>query len=97
MKRKASTFISLLFTALPLMAQAPARAPRTFATHCTICHGGDANGTDRAPGIIPFVTSHSDDELAALVHNGRLDKGMPKFDFSDAEMKTLSGLLRGFA
>ena len=75
----------------------PLAAQRTFATHCTICHGGDANGTDRAPGIIPFVTSHSDDEIAVLVHNGRPDRGMPRFDFNDAEMKALTGHLRGLA
>jgi alcohol dehydrogenase (cytochrome c) len=90
--------LSLFFVLSPvLMAQPQARAPRTFATHCIICHGGDANGTDRAPGIIPFVTSHSDEEVAGLVHNGRIDRGMPKFDFDDAEMKVLTGHLRGLA
>jgi alcohol dehydrogenase (cytochrome c) len=32
-----------------------------------------------------------------LVRNGRLDKGMPKFDFNDSEMKVLIGHLRGLA
>jgi alcohol dehydrogenase (cytochrome c) len=91
------TAILFLLPACALFAQTAARAPRTFATHCTICHGGDANGTDRAPGIIAFVRSHSDDELAALVRNGRPDRGMPKFDFNDAEIKSLAELLRGFA
>ena len=43
------------------------------------------------------MSSHSDDEIAALVHNGRLDRGMPKFDFNDSEMKTLIAHLRGLA
>ena len=90
-------FLLTLTLTLPLVAQPQARAPRTFATHCIICHGADANGTDRAPGIIPFVTSHSDEELSALVHNGRPDRGMPRFDFSDGEMKTLTAHLRGLA
>ena len=87
-----------LFILTPLLfAQSQARPPRTFATHCTICHGGEANGTDRAPAILPFVTTHSDEELAALVRAGRLDRGMPKFDFSDSELKTLTDHLRGLA
>jgi len=87
-----------LFPLAPLaLAQPQARPARTFATHCTFCHGGDANGTDRAPGILPFVSAHSDAELAALVHNGRPDRGMPKFDFNDSEMKVLSDHLRGLA
>ena len=87
-----------LFLLTPLLpAQTPARPPRTFATHCTICHGTGANGTDRAVGILPFVTSHSDDEIAALVRSGRPERGMPKFDFNEAEMKVLTGRLRGLA
>ena len=87
-----------LFVLTPLLvAQPQAPPPRTFATHCTICHGGDANGTDRAPGIIPYVTSHSDGEISALVHNGRPDRGMPRFDFNDTEMTVLTGHLRNLA
>jgi len=77
-----------------LISQPQARPARTFGTHCTICHGGNAGGTDRAPNILPFVTSHSDAELSALVRTGRLDKGMPNFDFTDSEMKVLIGYLR---
>ena len=88
--------IFCLFLLTPALISQPRDRPaRTFGTQCTICHGGDANGTDRAPGILPFVTSHSDAEFSALVHSGRLDRGMPRFDFNDAEMKTLIGHLRG--
>ncbi len=88
-------------TALVVMAafapllSAQTRPPRSFESHCAICHGPDAGGSDRAPGILPFVGAHSDDELVRLVRTGRAERGMPKFDFNDAEMKTLTGLLRG--
>ncbi|MGO9897417.1 MAG: PQQ-binding-like beta-propeller repeat protein [Bryobacteraceae bacterium] len=88
-----TSFYSLFLT--PLLLAQPQARPTTFATHCTVCHGGDANGTDRAIGILPFVTSHSDRELSTLVRNGRLDRGMPKFDFNDSEMKELIARLRG--
>ncbi|HUA85898.1 MAG TPA: PQQ-binding-like beta-propeller repeat protein [Bryobacteraceae bacterium] len=91
------TSVSLFLLTRLLLAQPNARPARTFESHCVLCHGGDASGTDRAPGILPFVTSHSDEEIAALVRTGRLDRGMPKFDFSDVEIKTLLAHLRGLA
>jgi alcohol dehydrogenase (cytochrome c) len=91
------TLFCLFLLTPSLISQPQGRPARTFGTHCTICHGGDASGTDRAPNILPFVTSHSDAELSALVHTGRLDKGMPNFDFTDPEMKVLIGYLRGLA
>jgi alcohol dehydrogenase (cytochrome c) len=80
-----------------LFAQTPTRPPRTFASHCAMCHGSDAGGTDRAPGILPFVGSHPDDEVIALVRTGRMDRGMPKFDFNDAESKAMMTYLHGVA
>jgi alcohol dehydrogenase (cytochrome c) len=94
---KTSSCVFLLTPWLLAQPQASPTPTRTFENHCTICHGGDANGTDRAIGILPFVTSHSDEELSALVRNGRLDRGMPKFDFNDSEIKVLIGHLRGLA
>ncbi len=76
-------------------AQQPGAPARSFANRCTICHGGTGNGTDRAPAILNFVSSHSDVEIAALVRTGRLDRGMPRFDFTDDEMKVLVAHLRG--
>src|SRR5215475_2588298 len=76
---------------------APQAAPpaRTFATQCTICHGGDAGGTDRAPSILSYVSSHSDQELVAFVRGGRPEKGMPAFNWNDLELKVLAENLRG--
>jgi mono/diheme cytochrome c family protein len=76
-------------------AQQPTAPVRTFANRCRICHGSDGNGTDRAPALLGFVGSHSDAEITTLVHTGRLDKGMPRFDFTDDEMKELLTHLRG--
>jgi len=78
-----------------LPAQQPGGPTRTFANRCTICHGADGNGTDRAPGILAFVASHSDAELALLVRTGRPDRGMPRFDFTGDQMETLVSHLRG--
>src|SRR5450755_5196358 len=76
------------------LAQQPGASPRSFANRCTICHGGDGNGTDRAPAILTFVAAHSDGEMATLVRTGRVEKGMPRFDFTDDEMGALLAHLR---
>jgi alcohol dehydrogenase (cytochrome c) len=87
----------LLLASAPAFAQQTPATARSFASRCAICHGGDANGTDRAPAILGFVGSHSDAEIAALVRTGRPDKGMPRFDFTDDEMTALLTHLKGLA
>jgi len=91
---RTAIFLLVLAAAPTLAQQTPTR---TYVSHCTICHGADGGGTDRAPSILGFVGSHSDAEIAALVHTGRLDKGMPRFDFSDAETKALLTYVHGLA
>ena len=86
-----------IFSTVGAQAQQTAPVVRGYATHCTICHGGDANGTDRAPGILGFVGSHSDGEILALVKTGRPDRGMPRFEFRDDELKGLLAHLHGLA
>jgi len=82
----------------PFVFAQPAAGPaRTFAAQCSICHGGDGNGSDRAPAILPFIRSHSDAEVSALVHSGRPDRGMPSFNWSDAELQALTANLRTMA
>jgi alcohol dehydrogenase (cytochrome c) len=84
--------IALIFlTAAVIQAQPTKR----YQTHCMICHGGDAGGTDRAPGILAFVGTHSGEELTTLVRTGRVDRGMPKFEFTDPEIAALMDHLQG--
>jgi len=87
----------LLLAATPAFTQQASTATRSFGNRCTICHGGDGNGTDRAPSILGFVSSHSDAEIATLVRTGRLDRGMPRFDFNDGEMTALLTHVHGLA
>jgi len=86
---------AVLFIIGAAHAQQPAPPVRTFGNRCTICHGTDGNGSDRAPALLGFVAAHSDADIATLVRTGRLDKGMPRFDFSADEMKALVAHLRG--
>jgi alcohol dehydrogenase (cytochrome c) len=89
-----TTWLLVGLTAV-LLAQPRAGTPaHTFAANCTVCHGGDAGGTDRAPAILPYLASHSDQELIELVRSGRPERGMPKFEWNDAELNALAASLR---
>ena len=79
----------LLFCAPAVFAQPEGANPgaKSFGTRCTVCHGGDGNGSERAPGILPFVASTSNTALAALIRKGV--RAMPPHDIGDAEMGEL--------
>ena len=63
---------------------AVARGRQTFSTACAFCHGSGARGGEGGgPNLLrsPIVMHDQNGELlAAVVLNGRIDKGMPKFN-----------------
>ena len=65
----------------------PNPGARSFETRCAVCHGGDGKGSERAPSILNFVASNSDEQVAALVRKGV--RAMPAHDIADPEMKDL--------
>jgi alcohol dehydrogenase (cytochrome c) len=76
-----------LLAALTAAAQPNAAGEKSFETRCAVCHGGDGNGSERAPSILAFVASHADSEIAALVRAGV--KAMPPHDIDNSEMTPL--------
>jgi alcohol dehydrogenase (cytochrome c) len=91
MKRKFACVLPLVFS---LAAQDSSVAPgaRSFETRCSVCHGGDGNGNERAPGIVGYVESNSDEQIAALIRKGV--KAMPPHAIKDPEMQALLSFLR---
>jgi alcohol dehydrogenase (cytochrome c) len=49
----------------------------TFQSLCSGCHGADGNGGEHAPSIVTSPGVRSDDQLAAIIHDGLPLKGMP--------------------
>jgi alcohol dehydrogenase (cytochrome c) len=68
-----------------------------FENRCSICHGGDGSGGGRAPSLLGFVRYHTDQELTSLIHDGRVDRGMPSFDFTSDDLHNLIPHLRQLA
>lgn len=60
-----------------------------FATTCAFCHGRDAAGGETGPDLTSAELVEKDvngSEIGPVVRSGRIDKGMPPFSLSDADL-----------
>lgn len=63
-----------------------------FIQNCAFCHGKDAMGGETGPDLTrsKLVTADKNGEgIGAVIRNGRLEKGMPRFSLSDADILNL--------
>ena len=70
-----------------------------FSVNCSFCHGSDARGGEGGPNLIrsQLVLNDKDGELIApVVLNGRLDRGMPKFEFTEAQISDIAAFIHSF-
>ena len=73
------------------MARAMKSPPREIATqverNCSVCHGPNGSGGDRAPALVnnPDIANLDSDGIKAILKNG-LPGGMPAFNFSEREL-----------
>ncbi len=75
----------------------PATSQTPFATRCSGCHGEDATGSAKGPGLAnnPRVAEKSVDQLAAYLQRGNPAAGMPAFnDVALDERTVLARYLR---
>ena len=70
--------------------------PEVFAGHCAGCHGSDARGTGKGPGLAanPRLAGQSAAELRAVIQRGFPDSGMPSFDLPEAELAAVAAYVR---
>jgi cytochrome c oxidase cbb3-type subunit 3 len=80
----------------PAAPEVVARGKQLFSTNCTFCHGPDARGGESGPNLLrseTLLNDHNGELLAPVIKTGRPDKGMPKFDLTDANIADLAGFL----
>jgi PQQ-dependent dehydrogenase (methanol/ethanol family) len=68
-----------------------------FISHCASCHGADARGTAKAPGLAgnSRVAEQSAGQLRAFLQRGNVAAGMPSFsDLSATDLTELANYLR---
>src|SRR5215471_17202735 len=69
-------------------AQAIESGRKQFEGRCAGCHGADANGGERGPGILDLRHGRSQN-LREIIRNGIPDAGMPPFQIPDGDVDQL--------
>ena len=69
---------------------------QVFAVSCGFCHGSDARGGETGPNLVrsQLVLDDQHGELiSSVIRNGRMDKGMPKFEMGDTDISDIATFL----
>src|SRR5579864_8425250 len=95
----AGACVLLALCAAPAWTQAAnnptlARAPRQFTQTCSLCHGADGRGTDRAPTMVgsAHLRSLSDEEIATIIQKGKAK--MPAFPLPASDIQVVVRYIR---
>lgn len=75
---------------------AVARGKKLFEADCSFCHGPEATGGNGGPDLVRSVLVNHDNKgnlIEPVIRGGRVSKGMPKFNFSDAQVSDLVAFL----
>jgi PQQ-dependent dehydrogenase (methanol/ethanol family) len=91
-----SSLTTIFALALLPVALHAADGRRLFREHCAGCHGADARGTGKGPGLDgnPRLIGLKVEQLREIVRNGAPDAGMPAFDLPMDELNALAGYVR---
>ena len=75
------------------------RGKALYGVNCQFCHGADTRGGDSGPSLLrsSIVLDDQQGELiAAVIQNGRPDRGMPKFAFSREQTSDVAAFIHTF-
>ncbi len=67
-----------------------------FTQKCAFCHGRDAGGGETGPDLTSSQLVAQDvggDKIGVVVRNGRVDKGMPRFNISEQDIAALAAFI----
>jgi cytochrome c oxidase cbb3-type subunit 3 len=72
------------------------RGKDTFTGACGFCHGSNAKGGEKGPDLLRSVLVLDDENgkmIAPVILRGRPDKGMPRFPFTQEQIKDIANFL----
>src|SRR6266478_5930970 len=75
------------------------RGRALYSVNCTFCHGADTRGGDGGPSLLRAAIVLDDQRgelIAPVVKNGRADRGMPKFSFTDDRIQDIVAFIHSF-
>ena len=67
-----------------------------YTANCAFCHGGGAKGGESGPDLLRSVFVLHDENgesIGGFIKVGRPDKGMPKFDLPDDQVRDIAAFL----
>lgn len=92
--------LAILFIGGVCAAQTPAlleQGQSRFFQDCAFCHGRDAGGGETGPDLTRSKLVADDkngEQIGPVIRNGRVEKGMPRFNVSDQELAALVAFIR---
>jgi cytochrome c oxidase cbb3-type subunit III len=72
------------------------RGKSLFAGQCGFCHGSNAKGGESGPSLlraVPVLDDKDGELVGPIILNGRIDKGMPKFNLSQQQITEIAAFL----
>jgi cytochrome c oxidase cbb3-type subunit 3 len=75
------------------------RGRALYGANCTFCHGADTRGGDGGPSLLRAAIVLDDQHgelMGPVITNGRLDRGMPKFALTDAQILDVVNFVHSF-
>ena len=90
--RKACAILAVVLCPALLAAD----GKQVYAERCAGCHGSNARGSGKAPGLAgnPHLRGESGERLAAVIKRGFPATGMPAFDLPKGELEAVASYLR---
>jgi mono/diheme cytochrome c family protein len=89
--------------AYPVRPKAPADAiaqgRALYGVNCSFCHGSDARGGEGGPNLVRsqvVLNDKNGESIAQVVQNGRVEKGMPKFDLTTEQISDIAAFIHDF-
>jgi mono/diheme cytochrome c family protein len=75
------------------------RGQQIFGVNCAFCHGSDARGGEGGPNLIRsqiVMDDRNGESIGQVVQNGRPDRGMPKFEFTNEDVSAIAAFIHSF-
>ena len=72
------------------------RGRAVYGVSCAFCHGSDAGGGEIGPNLLRSATVLDDQNgelILPIVHGARIDRGMPRIDITDAQVRDIAAWL----
>ena len=89
--------LAALLLSLGAVSVAGAQGEASYQRRCALCHGSEAEGTDRAPSIIAALQTSATDRLATVITDGIASRGMPAIAVPPDELGPLVTFLKALA